>query len=70
MGIDQDGDAVFRRFLNNRADIVEILEVVYVWAGVFNRFPGNEQAHERHAPFAEAREVLVRVLQWKGPADE
>src|SRR5690242_18187063 len=65
MRIDKEGDAMFPCFLRDLVDIVKIVLVIKTRPRMFNRLPGDEQAHKGEAPRAQAREMLVRLAQRK-----
>ena len=70
MGIDEQSDVVLPRFLDHLHEIIEIRFIVLARPRVLDRLPRDEEAHEGQAPFTQAREVLVGLLDREGPPDE
>jgi len=67
-GVDEYVDAMGGGALDNGAQVAQIGFVVAAGAGMLHGFPGHEQTLEGQSPGAQAREMLVRLLERKGSA--
>src|SRR4030042_4030837 len=68
--VDEQTEAVGTGFLHHLDDIVEIHLIIDAGSGMLDGFPGDQKAQEVKAPFTQAPQVLVCLLQWKGAPNE
>jgi len=70
MEIDEDIHAVIVGHVAERGEIVEIGRVVFPRTFMLDRFPGRQQSQAVEAPGLQAAEMLMRLGERKGTADE
>ena len=70
MGINEQVDLVFKRLLQHRFQVIEIVVIINTRTLMLNRFPRHEEAQEVQPPMLEAAEMLIGFIQREWPPDE